>query len=491
MSSLNIPVRVLGIAAFLLLGGCAGEDGLGVESETASSSGGQGTETTLGESESEGRGQRDRQTSVEADIYGLLVASPGREVVERDDTDAEGRFFELRYQVPIDHDDPGAGTFGIMMTLIHRSTDAPMVLFTTGYHNYFYDSEVELSRLVGGNQLSLEKRFTGASVPDAAWTKLNAAQVAADGHAVTQALRSVYEAPWLRTGGSLGGEDAVYHHYFYPEDFAGVVSYVAPFVLGLADTRFVDHFATAVDQACQGRMEQLQVRMLSKEREGLVAALGEQLYPEEITRVGSHDRALQTLVLELPWNVWQSYGASACAALPEADDPEVGTAELLSILDTYVGIYAVTDLRFETFDAYAYQAFTQLGRPAVPLAHLEGYVDPDYIDLETGAPPPGVPLPFDAEFLPAIHSWVATEATDIIFIYGDLDPWSAGKIDAADNPGVVSYHNPNGLHATRMTQLSGDERAAIEAEIGEWLGDDLGRLGPQDGPAAPSLRVPR
>jgi len=477
MSAIRHPAGALAIAA-LLLSGCTGDDAVGVEtdgaSETGSNSGGESTGGS------------------ETDIYDLLVAIPGMSVVERDATNAESRFFELIYQVPIDHEDPGAGDFGITMTLIHRDTDAPMVLFTTGYHNYFYDNEVELSRLVGGNQLSLEKRFTGASIPDADWTKLNAAQVAADGHAVVEALKSVYDAPWLRTGGSLGGEDAVYHHYFYPEDFVGVVSYVAPFVLGLADSRFVDHFATAVDQGCQGTLEELQARMLTKEREGLIEQLEERVELDEISRLGSYDRALQTLVLELPWNVWQSYGPLACASLPAADDPELGAVELIGLLDEYVGVSGVTDARFATFDAYSYQAFTQLGRPAVPLAHLGGLIDPDYVDLETGAPPPGVALPFDADFLPAIHSWVATEATDIVFIYGDLDPWSAGKIDAADNPSVASYHNPNGLHGANMAQLSPGERAAIEAEIGEWLGADLGRLGPLGGEGTrPSLRVPR
>lgn len=479
-------VLALALAA-LVLSGCVGDDGVGVESDATTEAASTGVDESYGGSESAGEGE----TAGEADIYDLLVAIPGMSAVERE-TDGDTRFFELTYQVPIDHGDPGAGEFGITMTLIHRRVDAPMVLFTTGYHNYFYDIEVELSRLVGGNQLSLEKRFTGASKPDADWTKLNAAQVAADGHAVVGALKGIYGAPWLRTGGSLGGEDAVYHHYFYPEDFAGVVSYVAPFVLGLADGRFVDHFATAVDQGCQGTLEELQVRMLGEEREALIALLGQELELGEITRVGTYDRALQTLVLELPWNVWQSYGSLACAALPAADDPGLGAAELLGLLDEYVGVFGVTDARFETFDAYSYQAFTQLGRPAVPLAHLEGLVDPDYVDLETGAPPPGVPLPFDADFLPAIHSWVATEATDIVFIYGDLDPWSAGKIDAADNPSVASYHNPDGLHGTRMSQLSADDRAAIEAEIGEWLGADLGRLEPLGGEGTrPSLRVPR
>ena len=181
---------------------------------------------------------------------------------------------------------------------------------------------------------------------------------------------------------------------------------------------------------------------------------------------------------------------SACSGLPVADDPELGVDELMTLLDGLTGgISGVTDQAFTGFQAYSYQAFTQLGRPALPLAHLEGLVDDDYVDLETGMGPVGVPLPFDPTFLPALHNWVATEASDIIFVYGALDPWSAGKIDASENPEVATYQAPTGIHATHIQSLSADEEAAIEAEIAAWIGADLGLLLPLG--AAPDLRVPR
>lgn len=461
--------------------------GSGTQATGEDSVGSTGVSTTTGGETSSSVGD---ETTDDADILELLQAIPGVEVVERFDSDAEGRFFEMTYEVANDHDDPDAGSFGLYMTLIHRDIDAPMVFYTTGYHNYFYDYEVELSRIVGGNQLSVEKRFTGISIPDADWSKLNAAQVAADGHAVVTALSTIYGAAWLRTGASLGGEDAVYHHYYYPDDFAGVVSYVSPFVLGLADGRFIKHFSDAVDADCQAQLEALQVVMLSDYRGALVAELELQVMAEELTRIGSYDDALQTLVLEMPWNLWQSFGMSACSGLPSADDPELSVDELMMLLDGLAGgVAGVTDQAFEGFQAYSYQAFTQLGRPALPLAHLQGLVDDDYVDLETGMGPVGVPMPFEPTFLPKIHNWVATSATDIIFVYGALDPWGAGRIDASENPGVATYQAPTGIHATQIQSLSTEQEAAIEAEISAWIGAELGLLSPLG--TAPNLRVPR
>ncbi|MCX4243483.1 alpha/beta hydrolase family protein [Paraliomyxa miuraensis] len=424
------------------------------------------------------------------DILEQLEAVPGMRVVEGESPDPDARFFELYYRVPNDHHDPGAGDFELRLTLLHRDRAAPMVVYTTGYHNYLYDREVELSRLVGGNQLVLEKRFTGESRPEAGWSVLTAEQVAADGHRVVLALGSIYPAPWLRSGASLGGEDALYHHYYHPEDFAGVVSYVSPFVLGLADARFVEHFATVVPQPCQAQLQALQELMLGEQRAGLVAELEGRVEVDAVTRIGGYDRALQTLVLELPWSVWQVYDATRCDELPAADDPTLGPTVLLDVLDEVVGVELVTDPFFEAYEGYAYQAYTQLGRPALPLAHLDGLVDADYVDLETVIPPPGVPLPFDDGFMPAVHGWVAREAEDVVFVYGGLDPWAAGRIEAGGNDGVAMYFDPQGNHGTKLADLGAEDQAAIEGRLVEWVGVELEYLPPRERSAV-RVRVPR
>ena len=188
-----------------------GDDGIaGTESDGATTSATATTGASTATTGTATAGTFGESDGGELDILEKLEAIDGMRVIERFDSDADGRFFELYYRLPVDHDAPapGAGDFELFMTLIHRAEAAPTVFFTTGYHNYFYDYEVELSRLVGGNQLSVEKRYTGASKPDAAWIYLDAAQVAADGHAIVDALRPIYGGPWLRTGASLGGEDA-------------------------------------------------------------------------------------------------------------------------------------------------------------------------------------------------------------------------------------------------------------------------------------------
>src|SRR5262245_15781449 len=68
------------------------------------------------------------------DIVSSLKAIPGMSVSgEKPSGDPAYRFFELTYRQPADHRHPEKGTFEQRLTLLHKSTDRPMVLFTTGY----------------------------------------------------------------------------------------------------------------------------------------------------------------------------------------------------------------------------------------------------------------------------------------------------------------------------------------------------------------------
>ena len=97
-----------------------------------------------------------------------------------------------------------------------------MVMFLSGYFNYtFLGAEghlpVRRRQDHGANQISVEHRFYGDSVPHPTpWKYLTVWQQAADEHHVAQVFKKLYQARWLVTGVSKGGETAIFHDYFYP-----------------------------------------------------------------------------------------------------------------------------------------------------------------------------------------------------------------------------------------------------------------------------------
>ncbi|NBC08998.1 MAG: peptidase, partial [Bacteroidetes bacterium] len=96
--------------------------------------------------------------------------------------------YELHIKQPLDHENPEQGHFYQRAYLSHRSFEAPMVLATEGYSrpsNRMY----ELTNYLQANQLDVEHRYFGSSVPDSLdYRFLNLKQVAGDLHRIRTLL---------------------------------------------------------------------------------------------------------------------------------------------------------------------------------------------------------------------------------------------------------------------------------------------------------------
>src|SRR5690606_5297666 len=108
------------------------------------------------------------------------------------------QYFVLQFEQPVDHDDPEGPTFLQRVSLLHRDATRPMIEVTSGYWDFYGDRLVELSFLLGANQVSIEHRFFGTSRPEPPdWSKLTIAQMAHDQHRITSALRGLYAGAFL------------------------------------------------------------------------------------------------------------------------------------------------------------------------------------------------------------------------------------------------------------------------------------------------------
>jgi len=130
--------------------------------------------------------------------------------------------YELEIRQPVNHSQPDGATFEQHLELYERDLNAPMMMYVSGYFNYTYVSPKDTylapaTAIVDGNQISVESRFFGDSVPHPTlWKYATAWQEAADEHHVVQVFKSLYRARWLLSGVSKGGEAAIFHDYYYP-----------------------------------------------------------------------------------------------------------------------------------------------------------------------------------------------------------------------------------------------------------------------------------
>ncbi len=463
-----------------------------------------------------GKGNPDAAPAPDADpddILFKLQALPGVTATESPPIHAPSgyRYFLLGLDQPVDHDHPEGAHFTQHMTLILRDPTAPLVLFNTGYWNYYDDYPFELTLLLHGNQLVMEHRFFGDSRPDPAdWTQLTIAQAAADQHAVVQTFQPLFTGTWVSAGQSKGGMTSIYHHRFYPDDLGGTVAYVAPISFGAPDTTY-DTWVndTLGTQACRDGVKAVAKELLWHRRTMLItrataemnASSGDIVYAR--IQLGP---AVEGAVESLYWSFWQYYGETWCGDVPV--DPATATDdELWQMLegtpdgqgvwrDGVSPVSSSDDANLGNFEAYDYQAAWQLGYPGTNDTYLDGltmYGDADF----TGSNPVGVTLPpYDnAVAMNDVESWVKTQASHVIWVYGGWDPWTGGQFDITGAQDAVKVLVTDGNHGSLLTELAPADQTTTFAMLTAWTGVTPDPTALQHNlraaaPRAPEIRIP-
>jgi hypothetical protein len=401
-----------------------------------------------------------------SNLLGKLNAIEGWEAVEMPTDVAGFHYYVIHVTQPVDHNDPGGATFRQEVSLIHRDGSAPMVVLTSGYWDYYLDRPVELTGLLGGNQISIEHRFFGESRPEPAdWSKLTIQQMAADEHEIIAALRTVYPGTFLTTGGSKGGMTAVYHKRFFPDDVDGTVPYVAPLSFGAPDARYAPFLDTLGPTACRQAIRDAATEMLQNRRAAILTrAMAQTGHVYTRIPIGP---AVESSIVSLEWAFWQYYGVDACAQVP----PRTASDDaLFDFLDSISPVGDNDDASIGLFDAYYFQAYLQLGYPDGGATYLDPflmYTDADY----NGALPEGTPPAYDGGLaMHDVDDFVQQQGDRLLFVYGEWDPWTGGKFELGGASDSLRLVQAQGTHGSRISRLADADRAAALAKLSDWSG---------------------
>jgi hypothetical protein len=392
-----------------------------------------------------------------------LQALPGVQAVRIPALSGFTDSFQVDISQPVDHANPSAGTFNQRFYLSHRSDDAPMVFYTSGY-GINNNSEPELSALLQANQILLVHRFfPGAIPPD--WQYLTIRQAAADQHRIREALRELYPGKWISTGGSKGGMTALFYRRFHPDDVEATVAYVAPIMPYPDDPRFAPFFSTVGSAECRQKLRDFQRLVLS--RRARLMPLFRQ-YAESkgyVFAIVPEEDAFEYSVLEYPFAFWQ-YGREAdCADIPGAD---AGDQRALDHLVAVSSPYYYSDQGFLYFQPLFYQAYTEIGYCPYLYSQVEDLLQfvlrPDYRAFA----PRGVDLVFRPEAMQDVIPWLQTQGQRIIYIYGGIDPWTAAAVVPAAGLDVLKIVQPGANHSVKIRDL--DQKDLVIQTLERWLG---------------------
>ncbi len=157
---------------------------------------------------------------------------PGVTKVERRSAFNQNQYI-LSFDMPIDHNDPGKGTFTQRMYVYYKDKDAPNMFNVGGYDLYygsydgdFYDEmEPLFAKTYNCNFFEAEYRFDGLSKPQGFqnektdyWEYLTCAQASEDFHTMIESMKTLFSGKWCFEGMSKGGEFTAYHLSRYPDD---------------------------------------------------------------------------------------------------------------------------------------------------------------------------------------------------------------------------------------------------------------------------------
>jgi hypothetical protein len=396
---------------------------------------------------------------------GKLRCIPGLTVTPNTTAPSGFQRFDLQIEQPVDHANPNGAKFRQRLVLLHKSATAPLVLATTGY-SLFTTNPTELTGTFATNELMVEHRFFAPSIPSGPtpWDDLTIAQSAADFHHIWEAFKWLYPAKWVNTGASKGGETSVYHRRFYPCDLDATVAYVAPLVLGIDDQRFVTWMTTvggAAYASCRTKLSDLTKALLMRRNE-----IVPKMDPSQYTRFGP-DESYEHAILDLIFAFWQYQPASRCNTLPA---PTASADTLFTFLTDINVIDSDSDSNLNFFAPYYYQAALELGVPGTydqPFLSLLKYPSTYGIDAYL---PPGAMAAFRPGAMPDVQSWVRTSGQRLMFIYGELDPWTAGAYDLGNAADSFKFVAPGNNHGSLIVDLTPGDKETALSTLERWLG---------------------
>jgi hypothetical protein len=406
--------------------------------------------------------------NVQPDVLDQLRALPGVTVAEWTPPsnfrpEPGYRYFDLTFDMPIDHEGQ-AGTFELHAGLMHVDASAPLVVYAGGYDLDGAQRELtEPAAIVGGNQVAIEYRFYGSSIPDGgiAWPELRVEQWGADQHAVVAQLSQIYTGTRIATGGSKGGENALEQAMLYPGDYDGVVAYVPPVITAYPDERYEGILDRIGVDACRQALRAVSRELLVR-RDALEPVFGATAQYD----VAGIAHAYETAVVELEFAFWMTRGIGDCDKVPLATDTDDHLAQFLEATSPPEGYDDVT--LAASGSQYLYQDHVELGYPVWDHQYLDDLMMFSYEDWSAYMPQ-DQPTTYDPTLALALADWVTNASQHVMLVGGQWDPWGAGYPPVAPGRDAYEYLAPEASHwSTFIQTLAPDDEAAAVRELAGW-----------------------
>ena len=372
---------------------------------------------------------------------------------------------------PLDHDRPELGNFRQRVIVSHVGFDRPTVIVTEGYGAGYALSpryREELSKMFNTNMIFVEYRYFLESTPEPRdWQYLTAESSADDLHAVFKAFKKIYPGKWISTGISKGGQTTMLYRTFYPDDVDISVPYVGPLCYGVEDGRhepFLRQVGTAEERK---KIEDFQLEVL-KRKGTLLPRFEKHCTEKGYEFFGSVEEIYDYSVLEYSFALWQWGTPVSTIPTCDADDDAI-----------YKHFMAISEPSYFAKgggnESFFVQAARELGYYGYDIRPFKKYLS---IKSSKGylkklmLPEDAKHIKFDKTLSKKITKFLKKSDPKMVFIYGEIDPWSAAApmwLDTSKKKNMHMFVQPRGSHRARINTLPEEMKQEAISIIKEWL----------------------
>jgi hypothetical protein len=174
------------------------------------------------------------------------------------------------------------------------------------------------------------------------------------------------------------------------------------------------------------------------------------------------------MVLEFPFSFYQ-WGNFHLDSIPqEMKSAKKMMKPMLSL--GLVGFYFQSTL--DDLMPFMVQAYRELGYYNYDLEELKPYLRKIENSSNIAFVPENLRFEYDDQIMNKVYDFIHNNGDRMIFIYGELDPWSSTSVNPDSRTDALKMVLSGGSHSTRIRHFSKEEQAMILNKIRSWLKDE-------------------
>jgi len=401
-----------------------------------------------------------------------LAALPGVTSVEPYKSTKFKEAYVITFTQYIDYRDTAVGKFTQRALVCHVHEDSATVLVTEGYGLDYYltkpNYREELSDIFNTNCVIVEHRYFGESKPNTGkrpyWDYLTTFNAATDHHRFAVAFHKLYHGKFIATGVSKGGICANMFRAYYPKDVDITVPYVAPLCDGPEDPRMAKEIMRYGSKDEQRHIQDFMTYLFNN-RGQLALMLEHYCDTTELKPRISYEELLDFTIMDMH-----------VALLARGEVKKIPDYTMCPIDTTFAFLikYGSPEGFTPSYDNMPYyvQAYRELGHYALM---PENYVGPKAVNhthdyLRKTALPEDFKHEYDPNMRRMVLDFLNKRAEQMIFIYGEYDPWTAvGIRELVRNNHIYVFVNPENCHRSKIRNFPEETKNKIISVLSTWL----------------------